>query len=341
MFSEYEHMENHYNILKYVIPELVKDVRFVALEKIHGTNYSFLCDGSNIIPCKRSSSLGSDRSYYGHGIPFEKYSKDILKMFQLVLIDYPNLKQIQLYCELFGGNFKGKTEKGYKCVQKNTNYLALNEILAYDMKITMEDKSFIYLDMEYLMKLFQNNLFSIKLVPIVKIGTFDEIIQLNPKFITHVPNIYGLEQISDNFAEGYVIKPMKEMIFQDDEKSRFIFKYKNPNFSEIECKNKNIEIKEKIMTNQQICFEKLKTYVTENRFNNIVTKYYDDWTNTNIDSNMELLLINAMLNDIKTDYFKDCKSDEKYDTNCFDSNEKQLNGYLTGFVKKIIKNKKI
>jgi len=73
MFSEYEHMENHYNILKMLTPEITQNITFIAMEKIHGTNYSFICDGKNVIPCKRSSSLGNDRSYYGHGELFVKY----------------------------------------------------------------------------------------------------------------------------------------------------------------------------------------------------------------------------------------------------------------------------
>jgi hypothetical protein len=177
--------------------------------------------------------LGTDRSYYGHGEPFLRYKNDILKLFDLIVLIYQNVKQIQLYCELFGGKFKGKTEKGYKCVQRNTNYLPSNEIMAYDLKITMNDNSYVYCDMQHLIELFKNPTLTLKLVPVIKIGTLDDIMSLNPKFITHVPNIFGLEHIEDNFAEGYVVKPMNEMLFQGNDLGRLVFKYKNPNFSEV------------------------------------------------------------------------------------------------------------
>jgi Rnl2 family RNA ligase len=339
MFNEYEHMENHYNVIKMLTPDVVEGVQFVALEKIHGTNYSFLCDGVTVTPCKRTSSLGADRSYYGHGQPFMRYRQDILKLFELIVTIYPTVKQIQLYCELFGGRFKGKTEKGYKCVQNGTNYIETNEIMAYDLKVTMDDDSYVYVDMQDLIELFENPTLSIKLVPIIKIGTFDEIMSLDTKFITHVPQMFGLEEIEGNYAEGYVIKPMNEMTFKDNEKSRLIFKYKNSSF--LEVGEQPTKPAEKTMTFQQIYLEKLKVYVTENRFNNLVTKYVDDWLNADITRDIELMLINKMTEDIKTDFVKDHETDEDFSNDYLMATEKALNGFLTGFVKRMVRNRNI
>jgi len=242
-----------------------------------------------------------------------------------------------LYCELFGGNFNGKTEKGSKCVQKNANYLSSNEILAYDLKVTLIDKSYFYVDMKYLIKLFEKLSLSIKLVPIIKIGTFDDIMNLNPKFITCVPKIYNFETNSNNFAEGYVIKPMNEMKFQDN--SRFIFKYKNPEFSEINIKKDQI-VSEKKLTIQQIYLEKIKLYVNENRFNNLITKYVDDWSNINITVDIESMLISKMIDNIKTDFIKDHENDTNFKIDYLCTIEKALVGIVTGFIKKIVHNKK-
>lgn len=338
MFTEYEHMENHYNVMKMLGSDVVTGIQFIALEKIHGTNYSFLCDGVNVTPCKRSSSLGSDRSYYGHGEPFMRYKQDIITIFEHIKTSYSNIKQIQLYCELFGGKFKGKTEKGYKCVQRNTNYLASNEIMAYDLKLTFDDDSFEYYDMSKLIDMFSMLTLSLRLVPIVKIGTLDEIMALNPKFITYVPKLFGLEELADNFAEGYVVKPVNEMKFSDD--TRLVFKYKNPSFSEVVA-DEEIKPVEKTMTFQQIYLEKLKVYVTENRFNNLVTKHIDDWLNATITRDMELLLIGKFADDIKVDFIKDHELNEDYNLDYLTASEKALNGFLTGFVKKMIRNRNI
>jgi Rnl2 family RNA ligase len=339
MFSEYEHMENYNNVIKFLKTDVVSGIQFIALEKIHGTNYSFLCDGTNVTPCKRSSSLGTDSSYYGHGEPFMRYKNDIISIFNYIKqittlkSDLVSIKQIQLYCELFGGNFKGKTNKGYKCVQKNTNYLASNEIMAYDLKLTFDDNSYIYYDMSKLIELFGMLTLNLKLVPIVKIGFLHEIMALNPKFITNVPKIFNLEDIEDNFAEGYVVKPMNEMKFNNDECSRLIFKYKNPSFLEV---IKDINPVKKTASIKQIYLDKLKVYVTKNRFNNLVTKYVDDWLNAVITQDIELMLIQKFSDDIKVDFIKDHELDEDFSIEYLNTTDKALNGFLTGFVKKII-----
>jgi hypothetical protein len=95
------------------------------------------------------------------------------------------------------------------------------------------------------------------------------------------------------------------------------------------------------MTFQQICFEGLKNYATENRFNNLVTKYVDDWLNAEITKDLELLLVHNLANDIETDYIKDHKLDNNFSIDYVNSNEKQLNGFLIGFVKKMIKNRNL
>lgn len=251
---------------------------------------------------------------------------------------YPNIKQLQLYCELFGGKFKGKTDKGYKCVQRNTSYLASNDIMAYDLKLTFDDDSYIYYDMSKLIELFNVLQLSLRLVPIVKIGTLDEIMALNPKFITNVPKLFGLEELEDNFAEGYVVKPMNEMKFRDDECSRLVFKYKNPSFSEVVAEEETKPV-EKTMSIQQIYFEKLKVYVTENRFNNLVTKHVDDWLNATITKDIELMLITKFTDDIKIDFIKDHELNEDYSLTNLIATEKALNGFLTGFVKKMIRSR--
>ena len=118
MFQEYGHMHN-YNHRKHYSNH---DCEFVALEKIHGTNYSFLTDGVEVFPCNRSRNLENDRTYYGHGESFIKYKNDVILIFEYLKQRIENLRHIQLYCELFGGNYKGFTKKGYICVQKNVNY---------------------------------------------------------------------------------------------------------------------------------------------------------------------------------------------------------------------------
>ena len=142
-FCEYEHMENHYNItskIKEVLDQtshscrvqLQTECSFVAMEKVHGTNYSLMTNGLTVEPCKRSSSLGADRGYFGHGPIYEKYKSDMLILFTEISKIYSRddqiVLQIQLYGELFGGLYQGKTATGYKKVQK-MNYCPFNDFI--------------------------------------------------------------------------------------------------------------------------------------------------------------------------------------------------------------------
>ena len=251
MFTEYEHMPNLHNIEKYyrdpesptkVNPETI----FIALEKIHGTNFSFISDGETVTSAKRGSSLGTTGTFMNSGYIVQLYKDDIAKLYPKLEEKYPYMKSFQLYGELFGGKYNGETEKGSKSIQKGVNYCPHNDFMAYDLRITVDTKAMkemgkeghidnegniknnFFLSFSEIEEAFQSLSLKIKLVPFLAKGTFDEMVGLNPIFETHVSNVYGLEKLPNNFAEGYVIKA-------EDEHSnpRTIFKYKNPAFLEV------------------------------------------------------------------------------------------------------------
>lgn len=83
-FRSYSHMENEYKILKSEkIQEILSDdtIEFVALEKIHGTNFSFLTDGIQIQCCRRSDILKPDESFYNWQNILNNYKFKIIKLF--------------------------------------------------------------------------------------------------------------------------------------------------------------------------------------------------------------------------------------------------------------------
>jgi hypothetical protein len=71
---------------------------------------------------------------------------------------------------------------------------------------------------------------SIPIVPIIAKGNWDTIIKLDPQFESIVYRIHDLSKIPSNYAEGYVIKPVKEIRYGEDQE-RLIWKSKNPSFS--------------------------------------------------------------------------------------------------------------
>lgn len=64
-FKCYPEIENHYNkdVLK-LVENYQTDEIWVATEKIHGTNFAFVCDGVEVICAKRTSLLKDKDSFY-------------------------------------------------------------------------------------------------------------------------------------------------------------------------------------------------------------------------------------------------------------------------------------
>lgn len=342
MFTEYEHMENHYNLSKICnLSSLDPTIEFVCTEKIHGTNYSFLCDESSVTPCKRGSTLEATTSFMNHNFVFEKYKNDVLKIFEQIKKEYSNLQYIQLYGELFGGSYDGKAAQGHKKIQPGVNYCDKNDFMAYDLKIVTSEKTFYY-DFDKLVFLLVST--SIKLVPIIKKGTLDELLKLNPAFESVVYSYYDLPKLKDNYAEGYVVKSVKEMLMppinvecsggtvinsdatltvSDSSSERMIFKFKNPSFSEIAVVPEN-------KANKQVKSEKpkyidiLRTYVTQMRFDNVNSKLADNEKNK---------LHEMFYNDVMVDFTRDVDNINEKDLELC---KKQLNGLVASFLSKQI-----
>ena len=211
-FLSYEHMENHYNLPEDISKWIDPKIQFVCTEKIHGTNYSFLVNSKEVIPCKRTSILKENDSFMGHQRIFDKYKDEAIKIFKEIKVEYPEVKSIQLFGELFGGCYDGITEKDHKKIQKGVNYHKENEFMAYDLKINFsgEQVPSLYYDFDKLQILLKKT--NIKVVPVIFTGSLQECVKLNPAFVSQVYSYFGLEKIDDSklVSEGYVIHPLHE-----------------------------------------------------------------------------------------------------------------------------------
>lgn len=332
MFSEYESMENHYNLEKtFDLTKIDPEMIFVCTEKIHGTNYSLICDGVTVTPCKRTSSLGSDRSFFNHGYIYDKYKDDLFVIYGLINEKYGGtIQQVQLYGELFGGYYNGKSKNGHKIVQKGMNYSLENEFMAYDLKVLNKDGISFYYDYVDLKELLNNKKITIKLVPELFMGNFEEVLKLNPKFESTVHSLFGLPKIEGNYAEGYVVKSIKEKTMSkkvegdDGINDRMVFKFKNPSFSESGITSK--EVTKEVEKVKKISYvDILKKYINEMRYENVSSKLMDDEKDK-----LETMLYNDALKDF-------IKDNEEVKTN-----EKELElckRQLLGIVKKFLSSK--
>ena len=351
-FSKYEHIKNHYQCK----PNKYSDKLWIATEKIHGANYSFICDGTDVRPAKRSSELTPTTGFNNHCVVFSMYKDEVSKIYNEIKKQIPNCIQVQLYGELFGGIYNKITAQQSTKIQKGINYCEGNDFMAYDLKITIPKNNIeidntktlektdvinFYYDFSMLMNLFEKINTTIKLVPIIKIDTLEELMKLNPKFESHVYISYRLEKINNNFAEGYVIKLFQESITNmdkdtksadtiveyieedmEDERERLIFKYKNPDFGEM-VKNIKSDKNEKKQAKINIFTNEFKNYLTSNRADNIISKLNDD----------EEITPEMLYDDILSDFKIDNENDEELITiEEINKNYKACSGMCKGFL---------
>lgn len=333
LFNQYTHMDNDYKILKCdLVQEILldKSLKFVAMEKIHGTNFSFVTDGIKVNCCRRSDILGPDENFYSYQTIFEKYNSNVIELFEktdkLIKTKYnKKIIQIQLYGELYGGSYPEiKTKSGSKIVQRGIYYSNSNEFAAFDLKYwtTFDDKDKPqYLDWDDFVLLLNDT--SIPIVPVILQGSWTDVSNLDPKFESVVYLTHGLHKVPSNYAEGYVIKPVKEIRFGIDS-DRLIWKFKNPNFSEISKAGGLKSNKSNTSVNPLV--SRLETYICETRYDNVRTKVVE---NTPVDKVVELFY-----NDVWVDFTDDLVLDS-IDLNDVDKKEleKKLKGLTNKFVR--------
>lgn len=291
MFQEYPRIRNSHDILKYqpvkeTISTLEKlsddrEPTFVALEKIHGTNFSFISDGENVVACRRTAILKEDESFHHFQQILAQYKQSMIDLFvstqQYMKTQYQlNIQEIQLFGELYGGCYPGVDKiPQVKMIQKGVFYSNTNDFAAFDLRFTTVEKDVHFMnwnDFEIIMNMNTN----IRVVPIMLKGSWDQVSTLNPVFESIVYQFHDLPQVVNNWAEGYVIKPLKESSY-DETNERLIWKLKHPDFSEmVKCSETK---KPKPKSNDGgLNYDLLESFINQNRYDNVRSKALDTVT---------------------------------------------------------------
>lgn len=256
------------------------DSRMVALEKIHGANFSFLTDGDTVAQGSRNDLIDPTESFYGSGRFFNRYAPTVKTLFQLVKSEFPRLTKLVLFGEIFGGRYNGETVPGAKQVQGGMNYHPDTEFAAFDIKLFFENgvETYIpYVDMVDLLddaNMLTGESNRIKTAPVVAIGTIKELVTVNPLFYTKVPAWFGLntcdEKTDVDYAEGFVIRGYDED-FRTHRNDRVVIKVKNERFAE---SDKPVRIKSEIVLDEdeQAKLDGICSYINTNRLNNVLSK---------------------------------------------------------------------
>ena len=246
-FNKYTSIENSYREaeVQKIRDNVNPDEQWVVLEKVHGSNLSILTDGKDVQVAKRTQVLGEGANFYDSDKILDIYSNRAKELFnqlskQVEGVGLP-LDQIQIFGEHFGGLYNGKTDKGYKKIQKEVQYIPFTDFIVYDIRLFVQDE-IAYLDWDWVKTLC--NKYGFKTVPEIFRGSFEDCLKVPNDYATLVPELYGLEDIEGNITEGNVIKTVYDIRIGRLEE-RAILKDKNEKFKEkgkVKSKNKNTEI---------------------------------------------------------------------------------------------------
>jgi hypothetical protein len=141
LFRRYHSIENAHRkgLIDNISIYAPKDVEWIALEKIHGANFSATTDGITTKWGKRSSYIcGSGLQIFNNSnIIAEKYTNSMLQLFRSVQeymlgMGHTKPTYVIVYGEICGGKYQGYTSK-FRHVQKQVQYTHDIEFVVYDI----------------------------------------------------------------------------------------------------------------------------------------------------------------------------------------------------------------
>ena len=270
MFKKYNSIENTYRdeFLERVKTHGFWEDEFVVQEKVHGSNLSFFTkDGKTFFSAKRTGLIEENEKFYNYKTVLEDIKPKLELLWNILKNDFPKLEQLTIFGELFGGDYPHpeiEVDKKSVAVQKGIFYSPKNHFYAFDILLNAKK----YLDVHTANMYFER----VKLLYAKTIfkGSIVECLKHENDFNTTIPQELGLPLLEPNIAEGVVIRPTKTSYFNSGK--RVILKNKNEKWSENKKYHKSInqtdESSEKVIKLQ----EAIKTFVTENRLNNVISK---------------------------------------------------------------------
>lgn len=268
MFKKYNSLTNHTDkkFLQKIMYEGLTDssIQWIAREKIHGANFSFLVSSDNIVTvAKRSGPIEVGESFFDHYDILKRYKEQALQVKE-TLID-GNKASVDSVIQIFG-EYAGTLKSGKK-IQQEVDY-GPSDFYVFDILVDG-----IYLNERDIgLATFYSEF---RTAPIIAIGSFDTLINIRNDFDSIVTDIAGvlrdgLKYTNTNTAEGFVMRPYKEVHFIGE--SRVMIKHKNEKFSERKQRVKNFVPPVQMTEIDQEVLTDLLTYNTENRLKNVLSK---------------------------------------------------------------------
>jgi Rnl2 family RNA ligase len=330
-FRAYSDIENNSNKKK--LDELKQygyhEKEWIALEKIHGSNFSFLCDGTNVRVARRSALITDNETFFKSDDVLKKYEKDIMIIFNNIKHVIPDVTMIQVFGEMFGGLYKGIQSKS-KPVQKGVYYNTEVDFIIFDIRVDFIDPNTLSLFLSHSEVIKFCERLNINVLRPIHTGTLETLLNLDPVFDSTIHQLYSLPQIPDNHAEGYVLKTNERHILQYD---RPILKHKNYAFGEVVKNNNNTNTVPQNIIDKH--FQNILSYICQNRFNNVISK---EGINANSEKIINLFAIDCVkdytktLDSTETDEFKEIDKIIKKNVSQHIRQNKLIDEYMKTFL---------
>ncbi len=252
---------------------------WVATEKVDGANFSMWADSKDFRAGKRNSMLQPSeyQSFFSSHTVVEKYEPHVRELRRFVKADF-KAKDVRIYGELYGGYYPGaepETSPGAsRIASTRVFYCPHNDFIGY--RVVVDGT---YMGMLAGLELLEQ--FEIPAVPILGIGSFEEMLNIPNDSITQIPLYHKMKPIPDerfkgmvleekgNIIEGYVVAP-DEPVFMGSG-SFLSLKNKNLRFTEKETVKKEKTVTP-LTPEQEFVYADMKANVTENRLRSVLSK---------------------------------------------------------------------
>ncbi|MER7794417.1 RNA ligase family protein [Streptomyces sp. NPDC097640] len=182
---------------------------WIAVEKVHGAHFAVVCDGTGIRPAKRRELLGDDGldGFFGVSRVWPALSVAAARFASALRGVWGTAAVVTVYGELAGGCYPHPdvpAVPGVEPVQTGVWYAPGLHWLLFDASVeTAEGRCWIS---DHALR---NAAAAAGLacVPALGQGPLNRLQDLPCAFPTRVPALFGLPELADNLAEGYVLKP--------------------------------------------------------------------------------------------------------------------------------------
>ncbi|NUS83287.1 MAG: hypothetical protein HOY75_11240 [Streptomyces sp.] len=182
---------------------------WIAAEKVHGAHFAVVCDGTGVRPAKRRELLGDDGldGFFGVSRIWPALSVAAARFASVLRGAWGAAAVVTVYGELAGGCYPHPdvpAAPGVEPVQTGVWYAPGLHWLLFDASVeTTEGRCWIS------DRALRDAAAAAGLtcVPALGQGPLNRLQDLPCAFPTKVPALFGLPELADNLAEGYVLKP--------------------------------------------------------------------------------------------------------------------------------------